>query len=254
MSFSIDWLMLREGADRAARDPDLLERAQAWLAGGDDPLAVDLGAGTGSTARAVGANAARWLLVDRDPVLLEEARHRLDDRAETIEADLAEVEDLPLDGARLVTASALFDLAGAEWIERIADAVAKRGAGLYAALTYDGRMEWQPRDADDQPVTEAFNRDQKRDKGLGEALGPDAGEALADAMRRRGYQVEIADSLWRLEGGQAALQRELLTGIAEAATRGGFDAAGWLERRLVLTRSGHCSVGHVDILAVPRDG
>ncbi|ODN70984.1 hypothetical protein [Methylobrevis pamukkalensis] len=87
--FSPGWLDLREPADRAARDAELLDDAVAFAAAVDAPLLVDLGGGTGSTLRAMPGlpETARWRIVDRDPALLAHARDR-HPAAETVEADL----------------------------------------------------------------------------------------------------------------------------------------------------------------------
>lgn len=249
MSFSAAWLALREPADRAARDAALLEHVRTWLAAKSAPTAVDLGSGTGSTVRAIGPRAAHWTLVDRDAALLAEASAIPD--ACTIEADLAHIDALPLDGAVLVTASALFDLAGRDWIEALADRIAGQRAGLYAALTYDGRMEWSVPDPQDAAVTTAFNRHQTGDKGLGSALGPAAGPALAEAMGKRGYCVRSAGSPWRLDADDRPLQAELLGGIARAAAEAGTNAVGWLDRRLGMIDRAVCTIGHVDLFALP---
>ena len=54
--FSIDWLDLREAADRRARDDKLLKQARKWLTSSfaleTEKTVVDFGAGTGSTLRA----------------------------------------------------------------------------------------------------------------------------------------------------------------------------------------------------------
>ena len=84
--FSISWLDLREKADFAARNKQLLIQALAWLRAGHDALVanaivVDLGAGTGSTLRAMtalnfslGVNHILWRLVDQDGDLLDTAQ------------------------------------------------------------------------------------------------------------------------------------------------------------------------------------
>ncbi len=56
----------------------------------------------------------------------------------------ATLDALPLDGARLVTASALCDLVSRDWLEALADRLAARGPAFYAALSYDGAMAWTP--------------------------------------------------------------------------------------------------------------
>ncbi len=247
MSFDPDWLDLREPADRLARDPGLLAAAAAFLG---DGLAVDLGCGTGATLRAF-PSGARWRLVDRDPRLLAlvAARARA---AEICAADLADLDALPLDGARLVTASALFDLCSGAWIAAFADRLAVRRLGLYAALSYDGHMAWSPSRPDDAAVTAAFNGHQRRDKGFGLALGPDAAAALVAAFAAHGYTVRRAPSPWRLGPAAAALQTALVDGIAASAQETGLGAAAaWDQARRAASASTDCVVGHADVLALP---
>lgn len=255
MSFGLDWLDLREQADRAARDKGLLERAQAYLGGGVEPVAIDLGAGSGATVRAFGGcPAARWMLVDNDPGLLAAAARRCGPDVTTLQADLGDLDLLPLTGASLVTASALFDLAGAAWITALVGRIAAAGTALYAALTYDGRLVWEPADAQDAAIVAAFNRHQRSDKGLGPALGPEAGPRLAAAMREKGYRVRTAASPWRLGPAEAALQYALLAGIARAATEAGTAGAeAWRQRRAAALSHGSVLVGHIDLLALPDD-
>ena len=244
MSFSAAWLDLREPADRAARDPGLRAAAEDYLGEG---LAVDLGCGTGATARAFGPR-GRWRLVDRDAALLAEAKARLPG-AETHPLDLGAIGALPLRGARLVTASALLDLTPADWIEALADRLAAEGLAAYAALTYDGGLDWLPPGPDDTVVRAAFNRHQRGDKGLGPALGPEAAQTFAAAMRARGYEVRVAPSPWRL--GPGALRDELEAGVAAAAAEAGQPARAWLQARRAARGAGSVIVGHLDVLALP---
>ncbi|MFN3764359.1 MAG: hypothetical protein ACK4R3_02190 [Aliihoeflea sp.] len=252
MSFSTAWLDLRERADNAARDASMLAKARDFLAQRPDALVVDLGSGTGSTLRAIGTVPARWRLVDYDPALLGEAARRSATTIETVELDLTRTAQIPLDGAALVTASALFDLASAEWIDALADRLAASRIGLYAALSYDGVLEWDPADADDAAVRAAFNAHQRSDKGFGPSLGPSGAYHLAEAMRERGYGVATAASPWRLGSDEGELQRALVTGIADAARELGVASAdAWLERRLEAAPTTRCTVGHLDVLALP---
>ena len=250
MSFSAEWLDLREPADRAARDAGLLAAAATFLS--EAPFALDLGCGTGATARAFGdaVPGLRWRLFDRDPALLALAVERVGPRAELVEGDLADVAGLPLDGVRLVTASALLDLASAAWIEALAGRLAAAGIGLYAALSYDGRMAWEPPLPGDAAAVAAVNAHQRRDKGFGVALGPDAADTAAAIFRRHGFEVRTASTPWRLGPSEAALAAAFVAGVAQAAGEAGMpEAAAWARARLAA--GGTCMVGHLDLLALP---
>ncbi|MGO4123635.1 hypothetical protein AB4Z01_04505 [Inquilinus sp. YAF38] len=251
MSFPIAWLDLREPADHAARHPGLRSAAASLV--GTGGLIVDLGCGTGSTVRALqpclGAS-VRWRLVDHDAAVLREAGRRTG--AETVLCDLSRGES-PLEGAALVTASALLDLVSEAWIERLADILKACRAPFYAALSYDGRLSFDPAHPGDRAMIAALNADQRTDKEFGPALGPDGAGALAAALRARGFEVRIEASPWRLGPGDAALVAALLAGIAGvAAGPGGIveaEVEDWLAFRRARAADGHCLVGHVDLLA-----
>ena len=266
--FSVDWLNLREAADQQARNGGLLCVAATFAASGGDTQAVvvDLGAGTGSTYRAFGQHGfsaeftSTWRLVDNDRELLGEAARRADQnrRIETYELDLNHVAQLPLTAVRLITASALFDLVSAPFIDRLIaevdEASAGRPVGIYAALNYDGSTCWDPVHPLDQQVLEAFNEDQTTDKGFGPALGPDACAYVKQALEQAGFGVQLATSPWQLEGKESQLVTELIQGIGRAVqsrpqiTREGI--TDWLAFRLAHVTTGSCSVGHTDLLAV----
>ncbi len=271
--FSVEWLNLREAADQRARDPQLREQALVWLglSGGaraahafSESIVVDLGAGTGSTLRALavpGSQQLVWRLVDNDGALLDDAlrRHGKHYRIEDYQSDLTVVGELPLGGARLVTASALFDLMSAAFVDALVKRLSSlRGtwaSGLYAALNYDGTTVWNPAHPYDATVLAAFNQDQRRDKGAGLALGPEAGNYLAAALTQAGFKVQTAQSPWLLGAADAAMVEALITGIADAvAASSGIDEqllASWREFRFAHAASGSCTIGHVDVLALP---
>ncbi len=252
MGFAADWLSLREPADHAARDGTLLRLAaeRAAMAGGESPVIVDLGCGTGSTVRALAPLLpdARWRLVDNDAALLERARASTAG-AELHQLDIAHLDALPLEGAHLVTASALLDLVTDAWLRDLAARLAVRGIGFYAALTYDGAMSWTPPLPEDAAITQGFNRHQRGVKSLGTALGPDGGAAARDRFEAEGFIMRSADSPWQLGPDDADLQGALFTGIADAA--GAADAEAWLDRRLAARDAGGCRIGHRDVLAIP---
>jgi len=251
MGFSPAWLALREPADHAARDANLLATAAKIVA--DCPVIVDLGAGIGSTRRAfgtrVGANTV-WRMVDIDLDLLAVAG------GEGYHLDLNRVADLPLAGAGLVTASALIDLAAAAWLDAVLDRIVALHLPFYAALSYDGTMGWTPALPADAKVTEAFNRHQRGDKGFGPALGPGATAHAVHWMRQAGYEVVVANSTWRLGPDDQNLQAELLDGIVSAAVEAGFsgDADGWVKARKAALPHALCRIGHQDMFARPRAG
>ncbi len=249
MPFEADWLDLREPADHAARDQSLLKAAAERATG---PV-IDLGAGTGSTLRAFGdlAPNAVWHLVDDDATLLHLASDRHPD-VQTHRQNLADLDALPLDGASLVTASALFDLMPLDWCEALADRLAANRVGLYAALNYDGKMSWEPALIEDPLIIKAFNTHQRTNKGLGPALGPDSGPVLKEILEKRGFTVQTADSPWHIRPSEADLHRKLVTGVAHAASETGSPfAENWRYARLAACSAADCTVGHIDIIALP---
>ena len=251
MGFAPEWLALREPADRTARDPAMLEAAAQLVGAG--PV-VDLGAGTGSTLRALAPSLPKsvdWRLIDNDAFLLARAKAQ-HSGIETTRCDLMSLSELPLTGTGMVTASALLDLVSEAWLAELVVRLTAEAMPFYAALSYDGHMRWQPELPLDRAITEAFNADQRRDKGFGPALGPSACEIATRLFEGAGYAVSLAPSPWRLHAGQAELQAQLLGGIAEAAARAGAASVeAWHRERLSLLAGGECEVGHLDLLAVP---
>ncbi|HEV3395363.1 MAG TPA: class I SAM-dependent methyltransferase [Xanthobacteraceae bacterium] len=263
--FSADWLALREPYDARARNRDVLDSvAAAACAAGNSVAVVDLACGTGSTLRAIAPRLpARqdWRLVDNDLSLLARAasgRSTPGIAVTRIPVDLTRDLEAALDGpVNLVTASALLDLVSADWLERLAVEVAARCLPLYAALTYDGRLGFDPVDPLDSAVVAAVNLHQQTDKGFGPALGPAAAEAAIARFRSTNYAVVHGRSDWHLTPRDRDIQLDMLAGWAGAAREidavSLADAAAWLTRRRDLVAAG-CSaitVGHVDIFARP---
>lgn len=248
MSFDTAWLYLREPADHAARDAELLREFVKTLPTDRIPRITDLGSGTGSTHRAVAplVPKADWLLTDNDPALLAEARRRAPDvRVEQI--DLSD----NLDGALAhesdaITASALIDLVSAEWLDTLVGLA--NGRTLYIALTYDGREAWAPHHEADTAIFKAFEAHQRGDKGFGPSLGSQSIPYLQTALTEAGYAVRIASSAWKLKS--SPLMAALAEGIASAAAQAGVPPETtnqWLQARKT---ADFCEVGHIDLLAV----
>ena len=253
MSFSPDWLALREPADLAARDRDLLARAIAVA--GEDAVVLDLGSGTGSTARAFQGGACSgwtWRFVDGDPDLLDIA-HSRHPQSECVVMNLRDIDDLPLAGVSLVTASALLDLMPQTWMTHLAQRLGQAGIPFYAALNYDGVMQWSPAGAEDDAITASFNRHQQTDKGIGPAMGARSGALAQHILLQNGFDVTLSQSPWQLGADQAELHRQLIAGIGDAAREtGNTDAAHWAQARIADVAHAKAMIGHTDLLAVPH--
>lgn len=275
--FALDWLALREGADHRSRAVLPETRATAWLerralAHSDRALRiVDLGSGTASNARYLAPRLPgpqHWRLIDHDATLLAQARARgagLTDRTGRPVALEPRIESLvpeslaeQVGDADLVTASALFDLVSAAWIEALAEACAAAGAAVLFTLSVDGCIEFVPEDGDDDFLLDQLAAHQTRDKGLGTALGHRAPGVLEHAFTAGGYCVECAPADWRLTGARdAALARALVDGWAaaarEQAPRAQARIEAWAQRRIAQIQAANASivVGHVDLFAAP---
>ena len=273
--FDATWLDLREPADHRSRNEELTRTLTRRLDRRRPVSVLDLGCGTGSNLRAtaplLGAE-QHWTLVDNDAALLEAAVSRLSAWATEAQrqgrrlllekggkritvtfrrTDLAgDFEQALGADADLVTASALFDLASADFIAGVAAEVVRNRAAFYTTLTYNGLQRWAPKHEEDAAMAAAFRAHQVRDKGFGAAAGPMAPALLAAAFDAAGYSVSEGDSAWRLEAGDEALLAELVDGFADAVLETGKVAepkvADWLRVR----RTG-ALVGHTDTLALP---
>ncbi len=281
--FGADWLALRAPADAAARADAVTALAARWLdarRSSRRPLHLaDLGAGSGNNARFLAPRLPgpqRWQLIDHDAALLERAcANGLESRAADgsparfvpLTRALDDLRDDDLHGFDLVSASALIDLVSADWLSRFARALARSGAATLVALSVDGNWRFSDAGGDDvdpadAQVRAAFNAHQRRDKGMGGALGPDAVACLAGLLRARGYRVLQAPSPWRLrlgDGPQAELARAVLDGWRDAAleqTPAAADQiADWHARRVPrLAQAGlTLELGHTDLFACPAD-
>jgi SAM-dependent methyltransferase len=263
-SFSADWLALREPYDTRARNAEVLDAVAAWLEDLPAVRIVDLASGTGSTLRAFAPRLSvpqNWRLVDNDLSLLARAAATAHPARVTVAAlpldlnrDLEAVLDGPVD---LITASALLDLVSPSWLERLAIEVATRAIPIYAALSYDGRVELDPADAFDSKIIAAVNAHQRTDKGFGPALGPTAVAAAIARFESLGYAVAHGLSDWVVGPEDRSFQMEILAGWASAARAMGevtlTDTVAWLTRRRDAVAAGRSSmrVGHVDIFARP---
>ena len=169
-------------------------------------------------------------------------------------ADLAgDLEAALGPNANLVTASALFDLASAEFIARFAAAVAAAKSAFYTVLTYDGDQRWTPEHEADAALARGFPRPPAARQGLRPRRRSGCAGRAERGFRRRGYAVPEGDSAWRLGAGDEALIAELAAGFADAVRETGQVDAPTIAAWRAVTRTG-AVVGHTDTLALPPTG
>jgi hypothetical protein len=287
LQFSADWLVLREKLDWPARSRVLAEALAARLK--KNPCLLDLGAGTGSLFRFMAPIIGRsqtWIFADADELLLKTAvdrtaewaernglgvtphqergklslslRRSTDEwRIETLVTDLGQVpHSLPLDVADAVVCSALLDLTSQAWMVRL---FAGLRVPFYAGITVNGLDTWAPHHRADAIVRTAFRRDQRRDKGLGSALGNDAGKTALGLLANLGFETRMATSDWRIPGSARAVSARLAQMTALSARQSAQALARkiseWTRARLKQSAKARLSIriGHYDILGFPPD-
>lgn len=269
-SYDPGWLELRERADAAAREAELVDLLRPALAG--PPLTIrDLGCGTGAMGRWLAGRLPgpqRWILHDHDRGLLDRAATGSPCTAAggglvqvvTEQGDITKLRAQDFAGTSLVTASALLDLLTREEATELATACAGAGAPALLTLTVVGEVAFSPADPFDAELGEAFNDHQRRTTGRRRLLGPDAAGVTAAAFERLGAAVHRRPSAWRLCAEQAGLIARWLRGWVGAAVEQRPDlarpAAAYLRRRLDACAAGGLRVviGHDDLLALPAVG
>jgi hypothetical protein len=266
--FDRGWLRLRASFDTAARAAELGRRFAEALP--DNPRLLDLAAGTGANLRylssQIGGTGQRWVLADHDPTLLDAVTEEMAGwphpipEIETQRIDLVhDLDSLDFGGFDGVTATALFDLVSAGWLERFGAAVALAGKPLLLTLSVDGRLRWTPDDPADKAIRHWVELHQATDKGFGPALGPAAPAALVQTLERSGFEVASADSDWVIGPADAAMHLALIDGYRGAALEmapadASFVIEDWAARRRQAAEERRLSalVGHVDIFAQAR--
>ena len=254
-----DWLGLREPADAAARAVDLIGPLRRHLATDGPAVIHDLGAGTGSMGRWLAPRLPErqhWVLYDRDEDLLARAKAGGGPvSVETRQWDIARLTAADLDGAALVTASALLDMFTAREVERMVAACAGAGCPALLTISVTGRVELTPADPLDAEIMAAFNDHQRRTVYGRRLLGPDSVGVAVAAFRRRGIPVIARSSPWRLGARDAHLIVEWLAGWVDAACEQRPEltgpAAEYAGRRREEALAGQLSVvvHHTDVLA-----
>ncbi|WP_280561667.1 MULTISPECIES: class I SAM-dependent methyltransferase [unclassified Chromohalobacter] len=277
-TFSESWLAQREQADHDARATAPMQAAVDWLATRERQVPwqlLDLGSGSGANVRYLAPRLPgpqHWHLLDHDDALLGHAVercHSLRDnagtplRVTTYQRDLHALDASWFAGIDLVSASALCDLVSATWVEALADACAAHRAATLITLNVDGNIRFQTddvavNDAEDAWLFEILAAHQRRDKGLGPALGTTAPQTLIAAFTARGFHIVNAESTWRLTPAQRPLALNLIDGWAAAAReQAPHDRQRierWWQRRREALYRGHLDlhVGHRDLFAAPE--
>lgn len=278
MSFSADWLRLREPADHRSRSRRLLERAAKYLSGKNDSILYDLGAGAGSnlrgTVHALGPR-QRWMLVDYDAALLsasldfiagwadasraihtglEIEKDGKSVRVEVQRADLA-ADPAPWGAVQpdMITSAALFDLVSEGWIDRFCAALAKDKLPLYTTLVHDAETKFSPAHPADREMVAAFEQHFGTDKGFGPSVGGKAVKLIAKRLRDSSYTVEIEDSPWILDKADAELIGAVADGWAQAVRETKAVSESMIAEWLIARKAANttCIVGHKDLLALP---
>lgn len=251
MTFSADWLSLREPFDHRARSEALAQAFTAVLP--PAPRLLELGGGTGSGVRWLRPllpDAHFWLL-DHDPTLLQRVDPTL---ATPLLADVGDLAAWPeVDG---VTLQALLDLVDLGWLTALADTVATRQIPVLAALSVDGRVGWNPSHPDDAAVQSAFRVHQLGDRGFGESVGIHAAAIFADLLRVRGFEAHMAPADWQIGPADPSMLDAMVTSTATAAAEVapvGVDVEAWAASRRAAIADGTLSlrVGHLDVLGHP---
>ena len=97
---------------------------------------------------------------------------------------------------------------------------AARRLPVYAALSYDGRVELDPADAArSRRSIAAVNAHQRTDKGFGPALGPEAAQTAVERFERVGYSVVQGASDWVFGAEDREIQTEMLIGLGGRGAR-----------------------------------
>ncbi|MFL5862361.1 MAG: hypothetical protein ACJ780_16570, partial [Solirubrobacteraceae bacterium] len=241
------------------------------LPAGDCSVIHDLACGTGAMGRWLAPRLPgpqHWVLHDRDAHLLEVAGSDVPGSAadgsvvavECKQSDITRLTPEELGGAAVITASALLDLLTEVELTRLVGVCSDAGCPALLTLSVVGHVVLSPADPMDPRVGAAFDAHQRRTTAGGRLLGPDALAAAAEQFRKRGAEVLVAASPWRLGSAEAALMTEWFTAWVYAACEQDGDLRAEIgdypERRLAQSRAGRLAVtvDHTDLLALPQEG
>ncbi|WP_173923825.1 SAM-dependent methyltransferase [Agromyces sp. Marseille-P2726] len=264
---SSDWLALREAEDARARSRELARAAARRLRSG--PIVIhDLGSGTGSMMRWLAPllpGPQTWVLHDWNPSLVDCAANGavpVDRRGRPVSVhtrsgELAQLDPDDLEGASLVTASAVLDVLTSDELGTVARACVTVGSPVLLTLSVTGKVRLDPPDPRDDAFAAAFNAHQERLVGGRRLMGP-AGAALAQRLfLEAGWHVRAVTTLWRLGGHDPLLVEQWFDGWWDAALeeRPDLEVEGAQYRATRSTQMRRSAlavtVAHTDLLAWP---
>ena len=166
-------------------------------------------------------------------------------------ADLArDLESVLEAEADLVTASALFDLASADFIAEIAAAIARSRAPSTRCSPTTECSAGPPSTRPMRAMASAFRRHQAGDKGFGAAGGTDGAGAARRRLRRGGLLGERGRQRLAPGGRRRGADRRAGAGFAAAVRETGLVPDAKVADWLAVSRTG-ALVGHTDTLALP---
>ena len=267
-SVSSGWLALREPADAAARSQALVDELTRDAPEDGSWIVHDLACGTGSMGRWLAPRlhgTQHWVMHDRDRDLLDIAATVPPGPAaggapvtwEVRQSDITLLRPDDLAGATLTTASALLDMLTEDELRHLVAISGAVGCHILVTMSVVGRVDLTPAEPLDSDMADAFNAHQRRVTTRGRLLGPDAVEAAVDGYRRRGTEVIVRPSPWRLGAADTELATEWLTGWVDAACEQqpelAAEAPDYVDRRLAQANAGKLtvSVDHADLLVRP---
>lgn len=266
---SREWLALREPADAAARAEDLVAYLATRAPARRCWIIHDLAGGAGAMGRWLAPllpGPQRWVVHDLDADLLDAAIAHppgpaADGAAVALEArhsDITRLQPSDLADATLITASAVLDLLTEEELVRVIASCVRQSCPVLLTLSVVGQVEMSPPDRLDRVLAAAFDAHQRRTTERGRLLGPDAVPLAIRELCRLGSEVLVRSSPWRLGPAQAELAAEWLSGWVAAACEQEVELAAhagpYTDLRLAQAAAGGltATVGHVDVLALPR--
>ena len=206
-----------------------------------------------------------WVLHDWNANLVERAANRVvpldrERRPVSVRArngELAHLDPDDLDGASLVTASALLDVLTSEEIRAVARACVGVGCPVLLSLSVTGEVRLEPRDPRDDGFEAAFNAHQQRRVGGRRLVGPSGVALMRRLFLDAGWNVRPAATFWRLGDHDPRLLSQWFDGWFDAALEERadlrVDGAGYRALRTAQLRRGALSavVVHTDLLAWP---